>query len=268
MRSNSLTRNKDFCKNSLGSRKISKKTLGREPPYFWSIRAEMEGIFRAFLGYFRWFWRVFALFSISSKRKSPKKLSKPGKSVNSISKTDFPQKFVSESRPLWEKKTETRTRVFRGNAMSVYAARSGDFVEHFCRDVSGLSGKFCDALSAGLSSFCCRFCCRSCRLFGLVVLNYLWTGSSKKARFVPVLRGFDPKITVFRGFYAVCLNDYRRDISAVLTVFVPSFGERLSRVLVGFVAVLSRRLRRFCVRLSRMLYAYFAASCKTISNAG
>lgn len=135
--------------------------------------------------------------------------------------------------------------------MSVYAARNGDFVEHFCRDVSGLSGEFCDALSAGLYSFYCRFCCRSCRLFVLVVLNYLWTGSSKKARFVPVLRGFDPKITVFRGFYAVCLNDYRRDISPVLTVFVPSFGERLSRVLVGFVAVLPRRLQRFCVRLSR-----------------
>lgn len=131
MRSNSLTRNKDFCKNTLGSRKISKNTLGREPPYFWSIRAETEGIFRAFLGCFRWVWRVFALFSISGKRKSPKKLSRPGKSVNSISKTDFPQKFISESRPLWEKKTETRTRVFRGNAMSVYAARSGDFVEHF-----------------------------------------------------------------------------------------------------------------------------------------
>lgn len=141
--------------------------------------------------------------------------------------------------------------MFRDIAMSVYAARIGDFVEHFCRDVSGLSGEFCDALSAGLYSFCCRFCCRSCRLFVLVVLNYLWTGSSKKARFVPVLRGFDPKITVFRGFYAVCLNDYRRDISPVLTVFVPSFGERLSRVLVGFVAVLPRRLQRFCVRLAR-----------------
>lgn len=251
MRSNSLTRNKDFCKNSLDSRKISKKTLGREPPYFWSIRAETEGIFRAFLGYFRWFWRVFALFSISSKRKSPKKLSKPGKSVNSISKTDFPQKFISKSRLLHEKEKRTRTRMFRDIAMSVYAARIGDFVEHFCRDVSGLSGEFCDALSAGLYSFCCRFCCRSCRLFVLVVLNYLWTGSSKKARFVPVLRGFDPKITVFRGFYAVCLNDYRRDISPVLTVFVPSFGERLSRVLVGFVAVLPCRLQRFCVRLAR-----------------
>lgn len=247
MRSSSLTRNKDFCKNSLGSRKNSKKTLGREPPYFWSIRAETEGIFRAFLGYFRWVWRFFALFSISGKRKSPKKLSKPGKSVNSISKTDFPQKFIFKSRLLHEKEKRTRTRVFRGIAMSVYAARIGDFVEHFCRDVSGLSGKFCDALSAGLSSFCCR----SCRLFGLVVLNYLWTSSSKKARFVPVLRGFDPKNTVFGWFYAVCLNDYRRDISPVLTVFVPSFGERLSRVLVGFVAVLPRRLQRFCVRLSR-----------------
>lgn len=147
--------------------------------------------------------------------------------------------------------------------MRVYAARNGDFVEHFCRDVSSLSGKFCDALSASLSSFCCR----SCRIFGLVVLNYLWTSSSKKARFVPVLRGFDPKTTVFRWFCAVCLNDYHRSISAVLAVFVPSFGERLSRVLVGFVAVLFRRLRRFCVRLSRMLYAYFAASCQTISNA-
>ena len=158
--------------------------------------------------------------------------------------------------------------MFRSNAMSVYAARNGDFVEHFCPDVSGLSGKFCDALSAGLSSFCCRFCCRSCRLFGLVVLNYLWTSSSKKAQFIPVLRGFEPKIAVFRWFCAVCLNDYRRSISPVLAVFVPSFGERLSRVLVGFVAVLSRRLRRFCVRLSRMLYAYFAASCQTISSAG
>lgn len=28
--------------------------------------------------------------------------------------------------------------------MSIYAARNGDFVEHFCPDVSGLSGKFCD----------------------------------------------------------------------------------------------------------------------------
>lgn len=201
------------------------------------------------------------------KRKSPKKLSKPGKSVNSISKTDFPQKFISESRPLREKKKGTRTRVFRSNAMSVYAARNGDFVEHFCPDVSGLSGKFCDALSAGLSSFCCRFCCRSCRIFGLVVLNYLWTSSSEKAQFIPVLQGFEPKIAVFRWICAVCLNDYRRGISAVLAVFVPSFGERLSRVLVGFVAVLSRRLRRFCVRLSRMLYAYFAASCQTISSA-
>lgn len=128
--------------------------------------------------------------------------------------------------------------MFRGNAMRVYAARNGDFVEHFCRDVSSLSGKFCDALSAGLSSFCCRFCCRSCRLFGLVVLNYLWTSSSKKARFVPVLRGFDPKNTVFRWFCAVCLNDYRRDISAVLTVFVPSFGWICGCFVSTFAAVL------------------------------
>ena len=265
MRSNSLTRNKDFCKNSLGSRKISKNTLGREPPYFWSIRAETEGIFRAFLGYFRWFWRVFALFSISGKRKSPKKLSKPGKSVNSISKTDFPQKFISESSPLREKKKGTRTRVFRGNAMSVYAARSGDFVEHFCRDVSGLSGKFCDALSAGLSSFCCR----SCRIFGLVVLNYLWTSSSKKARFVPVLRGFEPKIAVFRWFCAVCLNDYRRCISAVLALFVPSFGERLSEfwsdlwlfcldVCGGFVFV----FRGCCMRISQRIVKRYRAQGK------
>lgn len=122
--------------------------------------------------------------------------------------------------------------------MSVYAARNGDFVEHFCRDVSGLSGEFCDALSAGLYSFCYRFCCRSCRLFGLVVLNYLWTSSSKKARFVPVLRGFDPKNTVFGWFYAVCLNDYRRDISAVLTVFVPSFGRICGCFVSTFAAVL------------------------------
>lgn len=205
------------------------------------------GIFRVFSMGLAVFCSVFYI----GQAKISKKLSKPGKSVNSISKTDFPQKFISKSRLLHEKEKRTRTRVFRGIAMSVYAARIGDFVEHFCRDVSGLSGEFCDALSAGLYSFCCRFCCRSCRLFVLVVLNYLWTGSSKKARFVPVLRGFDPKITVFRGFYAVCLNDYRRDISPVLTVFVPSFGERLSRVLVGLVAVLPRHLQRFCVRLSR-----------------
>lgn len=124
-----------------------------------------------------------------------KKLSKPGKSVNSISKTDFPQKFISKSRLLHEKEKRTRTRMFRDIAMSVYAARIGDFVEHFCRDVSGLSGEFCDALSAGLYSFCCRFCCRSCRLFVLVVLNYLWTGSSKKARFVFVFRGSSMRIS-------------------------------------------------------------------------
>ena len=150
--------------------------------------------------------------------------------------------------------------------MSVYAARNGDFVEHFCPDVSGLSGKFCDALSAGLSSFCCRFCCRSCRLFGLVVLNYLWTSSSKKAQFIPVLRGFEPKIAVFRWFCAVCLNDYHRSISAVLAVFVPSFGERLSRVLVSVCPEFWSDLWLFCLDVCGGFVFVFRGCCMRISQ--